>query len=270
MKGFKDKNKKFHPIREYKGVRRSREVRTGGVKITSGVRKARALTIPKLIDVDIRRENWGFHSANGKIVGLDLGNLTNAGFFWNGDADSINHFIVMMAGFHKPREFIEDMAKAGVTLEMLKPQMLKNISGKLIDDETDDGLYALTGGDRVWRFGDLPEVDLDSELDGWDYFGDGKLFTKEEQTLIEDRFYNHFTDIGYEDFLKEKGEEFRNEFRKTIRDSNDLEDFIDELQSDDRDFANFEMYDEVRRPKIDSALHESIKELQAEGRLRKK
>ena len=277
MKGHMEDGK-FHPHKQYKSKSRKKRldyndpelIEAMGIKVKKPlVRKARAITKPKLIDVDIRRENWGFHSANGKIVGLELGNLSTAGFYWTGDADSINHFIVMMAGFHKPREFIDDMASAGVTLEMIKPQMLKNISGKLVDDKTDDGLYALTGGDRVWRFGDLPEVYVESELSGWDYFGDGKEFTKEEQKMIEDRFYNHYNDIGYEDFLKEQGEHFRNNFRKTIEEARDFEDLIDELQKDDRDYDNFEMYDEIRRPKINSALVESIKELQAEGKLRK-
>lgn len=41
MKGFKDKDKKFHPIKESRGVRKSRDSssKTQGIKMTSGVRK---------------------------------------------------------------------------------------------------------------------------------------------------------------------------------------------------------------------------------------
>ena len=259
---------KFHPHNQTKGVRKSRDqqAKSQGVKI----RKARTITTSKLKDIDIRREFWGFHSENGKIVGLDLGNLTNAGFFWNGDGESIDHFMVMMAGFQDTNEFVKDMDEAGITLDMLKPMMLKNLSGKLVDNENDDGMYALSGGDTIWRFGDLPEVDLQSEFSGWDYFDDGSEFTQKEIEIIEDRFWNHFDDIGYEDFLKEKGEEWRDNFRKMIKDARSLEDLIGELAGEGRQYDRWEIYDELRRPKIDEAIHKSIKELQKEGKLRKK
>jgi len=43
LRGYKDKNKKFHPISETKGVRKSRDqkAKQKGVKIQTGIRKAR-------------------------------------------------------------------------------------------------------------------------------------------------------------------------------------------------------------------------------------
>ena len=271
MKGFKDPQGKFRPTENKNGVRMSRDqsAKTQGVKF-SQPRMQREISIQKLPDVNLHRHYWGFNTEDGKIEGLHLGNLSDAGFYWHGSKDSINHFLAMMSRSKVEKEFRDSMKEVEITLDMLKPQMLANVSGKLVDDETDDGLYALSGGDTVWKFGDIPEVDLDSEFSGWDYFGDGKEFTREEKELIEEKFWYKFNDIGYEDFLKKKGEEWRSWLIKTIKNANDLDDLFTEFDSEDVIYMRFEMYDELRRPKIDEAIHESIKELQKEDKLRKK
>ncbi len=267
MKGHME-NGKFHPHTEYKGVRKSRDqqVKSQGVKI----RKARTVSTPKLKDVDIRNTNWGFHTENGEVLELELGNLSTAGFYWTGHKDSLNHFVVMMAGFQDTKQFIDDMKMRGITLAMLRPQMLKNISGKLVDDETDDGLYAMSGGDTVWKFGDLPEIDIDSNIDGWDFFGDGKFFTKKEEEAIADEFWMHYEGFDYKDFLKEFGEQYRSKLRKMINESKDLGELLGEIRNDDTIMDRFEMYDELQNPKINEGLHEAIKKLQKEGKVRKK
>jgi len=268
MKGHMEDGK-FHPHTPYqKGIRMSRDqsAKKEGIKI----RKQRTISTPKLKDVDIRNTYWGFHTNDGEITELQLGNLSNAGFYWNGNKDSLNHFIVMMAGFQDTKQFVDDMKEEGITLDMLRPQMLKNISGKLVEDETDDGLYAMSGGDTVWRFGELPEIDLRGNIDGWDYFGDGKVFTEKEMDLIEDEFWMHYEGFDYKDFLEEFGDEYRNKLRKMIVESEDLGELLDEIRNDDTILERFEMYDQLQMPKINDALITTIKKLQKEGKMRKK
>ena len=268
MKGHMQDGK-FHPHTDYKkGTRKSRDssVKTQGVKI----RKQRTVSAPRLIDADVHHTYFDFESKDGKIESLSLGNLSDAGYFWNGNDESINFFMGMMAGFKDTDEFIEEMDEAGVTLDMLRPQMLKNISGKLVDDETDDGLYVMSGGDSIWRFGNLPEIDLDSQLDGWDYYGDGKYFTEKEKEAIKDEFWMHYSGFRYEDFLREYGEEYRNKLRKMIIESGDIDELLGELRNEDTILERFEMYDQLQYPKINEAMNKTFEVLKKEGKFRKK
>ena len=67
MKGFKDKNKKFHPVRDYKGVRKSRDqftktqgIRLGKTNNQSIIRKKSAIEEPNVLDKQITKLEKSF------------------------------------------------------------------------------------------------------------------------------------------------------------------------------------------------------------------
>ena len=125
MKGFKDKNKKFHPITETKGVRKSRDqsMKTQGVKI----RKKRTVNLRKLPNVVSRSDNHSFEIDDGQIHFR----LDDFGWYWSGDEEQINGFMARMVRTEIWSGFVKDLEDAGVTVDMLKPILLKSITGKL-------------------------------------------------------------------------------------------------------------------------------------------
>lgn len=91
MKGFKDSKKKFHPITEQKGVRKSRDqlLKTKGVKTDLGIRKARDSdsNLEKMFEfekpkVTKEREDLEYRNFNTIL----LNDVTNWGFGDIGEA----------------------------------------------------------------------------------------------------------------------------------------------------------------------------------------
>jgi len=214
---------KFHPHTDYKkGIRKSRDqkTKTEGVKIE---RKARTVSRTKrLPDVSIGNENFSFRVDDGEInLSLD-----DFGWRWSGEADSLNSFIVRMSGTGKQAwdKLVSGLEEAGITVEMLKPYLVKNLSGKLT--ENDDGLYQLSGDNVRWHFGDDFETDNALEGEVEHHLQQGEL-NKGEEDEFEKEFWNHFKSPTYEQWLEYEGSGYREELKKGINDAKNFEELED-------------------------------------------
>ena len=186
MKGF-TKDGTFHPITDYKGVRKSRDqsTKTKGVKI----RKARTTTIRKLPDVSIRNDSFSFSVDEGRIH-LSLDDFM---WRWSGEEDQLNGFLARMVGTGAEAwdVLVEGLDEAGISAEMLKPHLLKNLSGKLTP-QNDDGLYSLSGDNVRWHLGtDEFDYVIDGEFEHFNQEGD--LNDDEEDEFCIDRHGNPMT-----------------------------------------------------------------------------
>ena len=218
MKGFKDSSGKFHPISDSKGVRKSRDqsTKTQGVKL---VRKARTVSnLRTLPDASISNENFSFSVDNGRIH-LSLDDFM---WRWSGEEDQLNEFLARMAGTGAEAwdDLADGLKDAGITIEMLKPYLLKNLSGKLTP-ENDDGLFSLSGDSNTWTLagGDYDGV-VDGEFDHFNYEGD--LNDDEEDDFTEE-FWNIWTDPTYEEWLDYEGEGTRDLLKDEIKKADDFE-----------------------------------------------
>ena len=208
---------KFHPHTQTKGVGKSRDQTTKleGVKI----RKARAVTkLKRLPDASIRNDNFSFRVDDGNI------HLSLDAFMWrwSGEGDQLNGFLARMAGTGAEAwdDLVDGLKDAGITLEMLKPHLLKNLSGKLTP-ENDDGLYSLSGDNARWH---LATGDYDGVVDGeFDHFNnEGDLNDDEEDDFTEE-FWNIWTDPTYEEWLDYEGESTRDRLKDEIKKADDFE-----------------------------------------------
>lgn len=84
MKGFKDKNKKFHPIKNNKGVRKSRDqfTKTQGVKMGIVIRKKSAIEEPNVLDRQVTKLEKSFKEGLDK---MDWSNPKLKGTKWDID-----------------------------------------------------------------------------------------------------------------------------------------------------------------------------------------
>ena len=226
MKGHMEKDG-FHPHTEYKGVRKSRDqqAKQEGVKI----RKARTLTkIKPIPDVFSSNSNFSFESDEGKIsLSLD-----DFGWRWTGEEDQLNGFMARMSGTGDQawNNMITDFEKAKVTVDMLKPILLKNLSGKLTENN-DDGLYEISGDNSLWKFGETDEGVIDGEFDH--FLGEGEL-KKDEEEEFEKEFWNHYKSPTYEKWLEIEGNGARQELIDEIKNAKDFDD-LDQAYRDVHD-----------------------------------
>ncbi len=214
MKGHMEKDG-FHPHTQYKGVRKSRDqlTKTEGVKI----RKARTVTKPKpLPDVFSSSQNHSFQSDEG-VISLSLDDF---GWRWSGEEDQLNGFMARMSGSEVWNQLVSDFKDAKVTVGMLKPHLLKNLSGKLTD-ENDDGLYTLSGDNGRWHFGEDDEFVIEGEFDHFNQEGDLKDNEKEE---FEEEFWRHYKSPTYERWLEVEGNGARQELIDGINNAKDFDD----------------------------------------------
>jgi len=237
MKGF-TKDHKFVPMTDYKKVtRKSRdpEAKTQGVVI----RKARTVTkLKKLPDVFSSNSNYSFQSDKGEIsLSLD-----DFGWRWSGEDDQLNGFMARMTGTGDKawNKMITDFEKAKVTVDMLKPHLLKNLSGKLTE-ENDDGMYELSGDNSLWKFGETDEGVIDGEFEH--FLQEGEL-KKGEEEEFEKEFWNHYKSPTYEKWLEIEGNGVRQELIDGIKNATDFDElneaFIDVHNNIQEQFHEFQ------------------------------
>jgi len=256
LKGFKDKDGKFHPMNNQKGVRKSRDqsTKTQGIKIT---RKARALKV-NLPSVDVEEHYWGFESVAGKISKLRLGNWSDAGWHWDGDEDDIIGFLVRVNKSQIDKEFIEKMEGLDLTFKKLKPLLMSKIN---------DGswLYEISGDNVRWHFHD--DIDegamLNEEFEGLE-----DEYNEEQQEKISYELWNMHTSYDFEEFEKDYGDRIKKELIEMIKKSNTYQEFFDEMNDETFTYQITEDYVLGAEEKVRDALYEAVEKLKKEGELK--
>lgn len=159
----------------------------------------------------------------GKKYKFSLGNLTDAGWYWDGDEDQAVGFMIRIATSNEKDLFLKDVEKEGISWDEFKLVLLKAVEKK-------DGLYELSGDNAIWNFGNyndelysLQEEEIDRlEGDGW----------SEEDAKKESEYKVYNAKIYYERFEKEYGKEYVEEMRKLIDRSKSFGDFVEKLNDE--------------------------------------
>jgi hypothetical protein len=256
MKGFKDSNNKFHPITQTKGVRKSRDqsAKTKGVMI----RKARTVTkIKKLPDTDIGNDNFSFRVDEGNIhLSLD-----DFGWRWSGEEDQINGFMARMVGTGSEAwdNLVEGFKENGITIQMLKPHLLKSLSGKLTP-ENDDGLYSLSGDNVRWHFGS-GEYDDVNEGEADHFIQEGEI-TEDERDDFDEEFWNKWSDPTYEEWLEYEGNGKRELLKDEIKKADDFEELESAYTSVREDIQDL-FHEFLHNNSIGKASWEAVESIQA-------
>ena len=159
----------------------------------------------------------------GKKYKFSLGNLTDAGWYWDGGEDQAVGFMIRLAHSKEKDLFLKDVEEEGASWNEFKPILLKAAQKK-------DGLYELSGDNATWHFGnyddELYEMQEEEkerlEEDGW----------SEEDAEAEAEAKLDNTNISYEKFAKEYGEKYVEETTKLIKESKSFKDFIEKLNDE--------------------------------------
>ena len=152
---------------------------------------------------------------------LTLGNLSDAGWFWDGDKEQLAGFMVRMYSSQVKDQFINTMKADKVDFESFKPDLLKSAA-------KGDGIYQLTGDNAKWHFGEDAE-----ELESEEYeLKSDETLTEAQRERIEELVYDEeYKGTDYDEFNKSR-------FYKNAKDI--LSDFIEASHGWDEFFSKMD------------------------------
>jgi hypothetical protein len=158
-------------------------------------------------DADISEHNWSFRVEKGKYK-LTLGNLSDAGWYWDGDGSDLMGFIIRLKQSKITQEFLTTMEENGVSYKMIKADVVKSAKGG-------DGVYEVTGDNRIWHFGEYEPNFDDEDL------------TPEEKEKV----FDFYEGLKYDKFYRKYGSKVKAELIKVAQKSNSFEDVLKNLES---------------------------------------
>ena len=149
---------------------------------------------------------------------LTLGNLSDAGWFWDGDQRDLGGFTVRMSDSKVKDEFLQDLRDSDVQLNDMKEAITKSIQKK-------NGLYEISGGNGVWKFGEdfseqfseeLKEIALSYEL------------SDEDADKFEEYFWSNSNGswADFSKFRKEYGKEYADKMSKAVKESESFDELF--------------------------------------------
>jgi len=229
------------------------------IPINEGNRmREREVKVPKFDkfnNVDIQEHNWGMKYLGNGHWELRLGNLSDAGWYWTGNENDMLGFLIRIGIAKVPsKEFLEEMKRYGISFDDLKNILLKDL-------KHNDGLYELSGVNRIWKFGDIDDIlddEIDSDLDGLEEF-EG-LSDDQKEELREKAF--EYAEINIDDFEKEYEDDYKNLMKKAIENTHLFNEFFNDISSySESIIENFNEYiSEQAYEALDKALNELKKE----------
>lgn len=177
---------------------------------------------------------------------LSLGNMTDAGWFWDGNEKDMVGFLIRLAKSTETDNFLNGV-KGKVDFKDIKSVLLEAL-------KKNDGLYEVSGDNRVWHFGESFEPDESADRD---YLIEKKKLPKEKaEKIIQDAYDYYKTD--YDEFEKQYGSVYNKEMKKIIEDSTSFEDFINKIKSEDFTMTWAENLMEYTDQKWRKALSQSM------------
>lgn len=159
------------------------------------------------------RHNWSFEVKDDKTLSLTLGNMSDAGWFWDGNEKDIVGFTYRLHQSKIEDEFYTDMKKNDVSFNQLKPLYIQSANEK-------DGLYEISGDNVRWHFG---------EGDDAEYYAQSEDLTQNQR----EKFYEEYSTINYDEFAEKYGEQYKKDVKKAINSSGSFREFnikMDELR----------------------------------------
>lgn len=192
---------------------------TYGIKRKPKVLKEKSSS-HKSFSINAHNYSWS-RDAKG-IMEVSLGNMTDAGWYWNGDQNDLNGFLFRLNHSRVKDEFLEDVEKENVTFAEIKPQLSKSVN------KDDGGFYELSGDNNIWKFGN----------DSFDV-EDSSLF--DEENLNEEqknKVWNVYNSITYEEFEKKYSKSYKADMQKAIDESDSYEEFMERQDEIAEDLVN--------------------------------
>ena len=200
--------------------------------------KEQTPTSSKLKPFSIEAHNYSWENKNG-VMKLSLGNMSDSGWYWDGNQNDLNSFLIRLKNSKVRGEFLEDTKKNNINYNQVKPYLLKSV-------DKDDGLYELSGDNVLWRFGETGEPELD--------YLDEENFSEEQKQ----KFYDYNEPVTYEEYTKENRGWYQKAMKENIHKSKSYAEYMDgleDIQSDARDRFN-----EMNTTKIMEAINKVNKE----------
>ena len=175
-------------------------------------------------NVNVARHNWSFEVADNNKLRLTLGNMSDAGWYWNGDETQLVGYTYRLHQSEIENEFYSEMNKNQISFNQLKPLYLQSAKNT-------DGLYEISGDNRRWHFGE-------TGVDDYYILEDEGLTEKQKE-----QFYEEYSPMSYEQFEEKHGKEYREDVKQAIKSSGSFREFnikMDELKEKYSDLANEE------------------------------
>jgi len=189
-----------------------------------------------LRNIDLWKHNWSFQVDEKGKIKVSLGNLTDAGWYWDGDENDLIGYLNRLRTSDVKKEFLSEMRKAGVPFSKLKEHLLKSAKKA-------DGLYELSGDNRRWHFGESSEMEYD-ELN--ERVQDG-IIPEDKKDEVLDKFWDVYKSETYDFDKWSKGEkkDYIKNVTEAIKKSKTYEDFFEELEGIEADIRDG-LFDEER------------------------
>lgn len=188
----------------------------------------------KNLDISGKYYSMRWKSDGKQDLSLSLGNLSDAGWYWNGSKENLIGFIQRLSSSKTREEFLKDINNSGVEYDDLKPLLIKSA-------EKADGLYEITGDNARWKFGEefdsestkqYIEDDFTEQLEraGIRIGKDNKEKILQEATdyAFDKADYKGMT---FDDYATKKTKkEYSEQIKKIINKSKNFNELMDELQ----------------------------------------
>lgn len=194
-------------------------------------------------NININKHNYSWTIDDKGKSKFTLGNMTDAGWFWDGGEEDAVGFAVRLQNSHVKDEFLKDTED--FDFKSLKPMFLKSA-------KKGNGLYELSGDNRVWNFGETSESEYD--------MFDEEKFTEEEKS----KFYNYYKGDDFDEFEKKYGKNYKTDMENAIKSANNFNEYFDNIEGlkdgimedyfNYNDENKFEAMEKVKRERPEMAL----------------
>lgn len=193
-----------------------------GTYIPAGVASALKPESKKIV---MYKHNWSFEGNPEKgDIRVSLGNLSDAGWYWNGKRGDLAGFLVRIDRSQVKDEFLTESKESGLTYPQIKADVVKQF-------EKGEGIYEVSGDNKRWHFGETGDQD-------WDYEKDTLVndlgYTSEQADKIIDDAQIEFSDADFDDF--KKSSQFKDVQGKVVevaKSSNSFSEFFSKMDSED-------------------------------------
>jgi len=185
-------------------------------------REVKVPKFDKFNNVDIQEHNWGMKYLGNGHWELRLGNLSDAGWYWEGNENDMLGFLIRIGNSRVSKEFLEEMKRYGISFNDLKNILLKDL-------KHNDGLYEISGDNQLWKTENKYDYlydEMDNILDEEEF---EDLSDEQKEELKEKAF--EYVDINFDDFEKEYGDDYKDLMKKVIENAQSFDEFFENISS---------------------------------------
>ena len=171
-----------------------------------------------------------------------LGNLSDAGWFWEGKEDEAIGFLVRIGRSNFTDQFVKDIEKE-LPFSKFKPALNKAL-------KKNDGLYQISGDNNLWTHGGIYDV-LDTTEEVRERVENDGESEEEAKEQVNEKIGN--MKAPYEGFEKEFAKQYKQEMGGIIAGSASFGDFLSKIDNDEFRLGWLENVDRYAREKFNEA-----------------